>query len=383
MSHKLYNSHPEVNYMRKVELRMNEQKKYEKIKYLVEHNGNKDRVAIELDITKRHVNRLIIKYNKKGKYGFVHGNRSKKPVNALDKSLSDTIILLYTTKYQDCNFKHFRYLLKERENIIVSYTFIYNILMEAGITSPKIHKATKRRIIKEKAMADNKEKSQQEIETIINHQIEIENSHPRREKKYFGEEIQMDGSIHLWFGPRKVCLHLAIDNATGNIVGGFFDKQETLYGYYNVFKQILSKYGIPYKFKTDNRTVFNYESSKRKTPEKDVLTQFGYACRILGTDIETTSISQAKGMIERANGTFQGRLVQELRIEGITTINEANKYLIETFIPSFNKQFGLDINKFTSVFEKAPTEEKINYTLAVLTPRKIDNGNAIKFRNKY
>lgn len=370
--------------MRKAELRMNEKEKYEKIKYLVDHNGNKNRIAVELGISKRQVNRLIIKYKEKGIYGFVHGNRLKKPVNTLNKSLSEDIILLYTTKYQDCNFKHFRDLLEERENINVSYTFIYNTLMRVGITSPKIHKATKRRLLKEKAANENKTKSQQEIELIVNHQIGFEDSHPRQErKKYFGEEIQMDGSIHLWFGSIKVCLHLAIDNATGNIVGGFFDKQETLFGYYNVFKQILEKYGIPYKFKTDNRTVFNYESSKRKTPEKDVLTQFGYACKILGTSIETTSVSQAKGMIERANGTFQGRLVQELRIEGINTIEEANKYLIETFIPNFNKHFGLDIAKFTSVFETTPSAEKINYTLAVLTPRKIDNGNAIKFKNKY
>lgn len=195
----------------------------------------------------------------------------------------------------------------------------------------------------------------------------------------------MDGSIHLWFGDKKSCLHLAADKATNTIVGAYFDWQETLYGYYNVYKQILTNYGIPNKFKTDNRTVFNYQllSEDKRTSDKDVLTQFGYACKQFGTSIETTSVSQAKGLIERDNGTFQGRLVNELKLNNITTIEEANKYLIEVFVPKFNAKFALDYKKFESVYETSPSTEKINYTLATLTPRKIDNGSSIKFQNEY
>ena len=104
---------------------------------------------------------------------------------------------------------------------------------------------------------------------------------------------------------------------------------------------------------------------------------------IIGIDLETSSVSQATGLIERTNGTFQGRLVQELRLENITTIEEANKYLTEVFVPEFNKEFALDYKKFPTVFKTHPSEEKINYTLAVLSPRKIDNGNSIKYKNKY
>ena len=76
-------------------------------------------------------------------------------------------------------------------------------------------------------------------------------------------------------------------------------------------------------------------------------------------------------------------MVNELKLNGITTIEEANKYLTEVFVPEFNKRFAMDYHKFKSVFEVSPTEEVINYTLAVLTPRKIDNGNSIKYNNKY
>lgn len=121
----------------------------------------------------------------------------------------------------------------------------------------------------------------------------------------------------------------------------------------------------------------------KRTSDKDVLTQYGYACKQLGVELKTTSVSQAKGLIERTNGTFQGRLVQELRLNNITTIEEANRYLTEVFVPYFNERFALDYKKFKSVFEASPSEEKINYTLAILTPRKIDNGNSIKYKNKY
>lgn len=260
--------------------------------------------------------------------------------------------------------------------------------MNAGISSPRARKATKKRLAKEKLEKQKKlcGKTDEEIEVIVSHEVDLEDSHPRGLKpKYFGEITEMDGSIHLWFGSKKACLHLAADKTTNTIVGGYFDWQETLFGYYNVFEQILINYGIPNKFKTDNRTVFNYQllNEDKRTSDKDVLTQFGYACKQFGTSIETTSVSQAKGLIERDNGTFQDRLVSELRLNNITTIEEANRYLIKVFIPKFNAKFALDYKKFDSVYETSPSMEKINYTLAILTPRKLDNGNSIKYYNQY
>lgn len=375
--------------MKEVKLRMKEQEKYDVIKELVDHKGNKNRAAMKLGISRRQIDRLIIKYKEKGKSAFVHGNRNKKPISTLDKSISEDIILLYKNKYQEWNFQHFNEFLKKDENIKVSYNFIYTTLTKAGFISPKARRKTKRNAAKARLLQEKKinlSMSDAQINEIVNHEVAIEDSHPRGEKpKYFGEVIEEDGSIHLWFGDKKTCLHLAIDKATSTIVGAWFDNQETLNGYYHVLYQILTTYGIPYKFFTDNRTVFNYIklNPDKRTSEKDVLTQYGYACKQLGIELETSSVSQAKGLIERTNGTFQGRLVNELKLNGITTIEEANKYLLEVFVPNFNKRFALNYKKFKSVFEVAPSEEQINYTLAILTPRKIDNGNSIKYQNKY
>ena len=204
--------------MKEVKLKMNEQEKYEVIKELVDHKGNKNRACEKLGLSKRQVNRLIIVYKEKGKTGFVHGNRARKPVSTLDKSISEDIILLYKSKYQEWNFSHFKDFLSKDENIKVSYNFVYKTLTNAGILSPKARKRTKKEFKKQQLLKEKKisyAMNEEQIETIVNHELALEDSHPRGEKpKYFGEVIEQDGSIHLWFGDIKTCLHLAIDKAT-------------------------------------------------------------------------------------------------------------------------------------------------------------------------
>jgi transposase len=186
---------------------MNEQEKYETIKELVDHGGNKNKVALKLNISRRQVDRLIIIYKEKGKSSFIHGNRGKYPTKTLDKSISEDIVLLYTTKYQEFNFRHFHEYLIEDEKLDISYKYVYNHLTKAGILSPKARKRTKKEFKKQQLQKEKKinlAMSDEQIETIINHEISLEDSHPRGEKpKYFGEIIEMDGSIHLWFGDKK------------------------------------------------------------------------------------------------------------------------------------------------------------------------------------
>lgn len=114
--------------MRKVELRMNKKEKYEVIKELIDQNGNKNRASKKLGISRRQIYCLIIKYKENGKEGFVHSNKTRKPINAFDNSISENIILLYKNKYYDFNFNHFKKFLDKDENIKVSYDFIYKIL---------------------------------------------------------------------------------------------------------------------------------------------------------------------------------------------------------------------------------------------------------------
>lgn len=371
--------------MRKVELRMNEQYKYEVIKELVEKKGNKKRAAKKLHCSVRQINRLIKVYNEKGKAGFIHGNRDRKPACTFEDDTKLNVIDLYRTKYSDANIKHFCELLEKHEGIIVSDTTVRNWLYEEGILSPKATRKTKKKLrndlkkakeeattIKEKRKLDDKLES-----------LEREDAHPRRPRcANFGELIQMDASPHAWFGGVITHLHLAIDDATGKIVGAYFDEQETLNAYYHVLYQILIEYGIPFKFLTDRRTVFEYKRKNASSDEEDTYTQFSYACKQLGIELESSSVPQAKGRVERLNQTLQSRLVVEMRLAGISTIEEANEFL-NSYIKEFNDRFSLPINSTKTVFEKQPDIEVINRTLAVLAERKIDTGHCIKFENKY
>ena len=370
--------------MRKVELTLKENFKYETIKKLVETNGNKERARIKLKLKSiRQINRLIAGYKEYGKEFFVHGNRGRKPKHALTTEFKDEIELLYNSKYFDCTYTQFTEYLAERENIFLSVAEVGQILREKYILSPRARKITRKNIKKKLLAQKEKAKSKKEISKIQAKIVAVEDAHPRQPRCInFGEEIQTDACIHRWFGNTKTALHAAIDDSTGLVVAAYFDKQETLNGYYNIYYQILTKYGIPYLFKTDKRTVFEYKKKGTTLDEDNTFTQFAYACNQLGTAIETSSIPEFKPRIERLFESFQLRLIPELRLANITTIEEANRFL-PSFIEKYNSKFALCINNTKSVFEKQPSKEKINLTLAILSRRVVDTGHSICFKNKH
>ena len=370
--------------MRKVELSLKENQKYQIIKKLVETNGNKERARIKLGLKSiRQVNRLIAGYKEYGKEFFVHGNRGRKPKHALTAEFKDEIETLYTSKYFDCTYTQFTEYLAERENIFLSVPEVGQILREKYILSPRSRKITRKNIKKKLLAEKEKSKSIKEITKLQSAIVAVEDAHPRQPRcVYFGEEIQTDACIHIWFGNFKTALHAAIDDSTGYVVAAYFDNQETLNGYYNIYYQILTKYGIPYLFKTDKRTVFEYNKKGTTSDEDNTFTQFAYACSQLGTSIETSSVPEFKPRIERLFESFQLRLLPELRLANITTIEEANAFL-PSFLDKYNSKFALCIDNTKSVFEKQPSLQKINLTLAVLSRRTVDTGHSICFKKKH
>ena len=201
--------------MRKVEFRMNEERKYKVIKKLVETNGNKKRAAIELNVTVRQINRMIVGYKAWGKKFFVHGNRGRQPQHALSPELKQKIIDLYTSKYWDCNYRFFTELLAKHENINVSESVVRKLLIDEYLISPKCQRKTKRRIKRELEQKKESTTSKREIESIQANIVAIQDAHPSQPRStYFGEELQMDACEHLWFGNSKTSLHASIDDST-------------------------------------------------------------------------------------------------------------------------------------------------------------------------
>ena len=310
--------------------------------------------AARLGISKQYVNRLKKAYSEKGPSCFAHGNKGKAKPWRTDPETESAVIGLYKGKYAGFNFRHFVEKLNEAEGIRITYRNAHRILTSAGFRSPKRHKTKK-----EKA------------------------KHPSRpRRKGFGELLQIDASIHNWFGEAlpKATLHGAIDDATGTVMGLWFEKEETLRGYYEMTWQILSKCGIPEAFYGDNRTIFEFRklSERNQTIDRDVHINFRRMCRQLGIELITTSVSQAKGRIERLWGTLQSRLISELRLRGITTIDEANAYLPE-FMADHNRRFALKPDMESSVFAPAPSPKEIDFYLSTEFQRTADNGSSFGF----
>ncbi len=281
--------------------------------------------------------------------------------------------------------KHATELLHSHYDISISDTTLNSILRDNYILSPKAQRKTKKNMNKKLKKLQREAKSNKEIIALDEKMESLDRSdaHPRRPRcAYFEELIQMDASVHNWFGDIKTHLHLAIDDATGKIVGGYFAEQETLAGYYQVLNQILTNHGIPARFLTNRRTVFEYKLKNAPSDEEDTFTQFSYACHQLGIDIDTTSVPQAKGRIERLNGTLQSRIPVELRLKAVQSIEQANRQLPQ-IIKVFNNQFALQLHHSKTVFETQPTKKEINLTLSILSNRIVDCGHCVKFYNKY
>lgn len=372
--------------MKGITLTMNEQTKYEIVKAFVDNKStNFKNLSIKLNCCLKTAYNLVNKYNKFGKSAFRHKNHDNKPIHTINENTKKQIIQIYDCLGHDINFSHFSDILIRDYQINVSRSVVHNVLRDAGFYSPKSRRATikKRNDLIKLKLANNAILSENEKAIVADHLLDSDLAHPRKERaKYLGELIQMDASVHVWFGNSKYHLHAAIDDATGRILGLFFDKQETLFGYYQITKQILENYGIPAQILTDNRTVFNYNKNGKSSEERDTFTQFGFMCHRLGIALSTSSVPQIKGRIERLFQTLQSRLVIEMRLKNIDNVDQANKFLL-SYIDEFNSLFSLPYYSTIDAFEKQLDDDKINEVLSIVSRRKTDNGGCIKYNNKY
>ena len=199
----------------------------------------------------------------------------------------------------------------------------------------------------------------------------------------FGQEVQMDAAFWIWFGIEESALHLAVDKATKKVLSGFFDYEETTNAYLVVLMNMITNFGIPDKIKTDKRNSFSINNA-RSSKSKLNVTQFGRICEDLEIKLICNSNPLFKPNAERENGTFKRRLKAELKYNGITTIDEANRYLNEVFIPKLNSKFSYKINPKKDIMKDNPyTEDELNFIISIRHERTIDNASSLKYFNKY
>ena len=364
-----------------------EKNKFAIIKKLENGEITRKEAADELKISLWQVDRLRIKYRNYGEKGFIHKNKGKIPVNKLNKNLIDELENLYLEKHFDFNFEHFY-----EEHVFGKYDISYDTMLKAftkdDIISPLAHRKTIKSYkdkMKEVIKENNSNIKEEKVELFKSRIIETEKAHPRRSSNLyaFGQEVQMDACNKMWFGGISSFLHLTVDKATKKVLFGWFEYEEITRGYFVLLFNIIINYGIPAKIKADNRSTFSANNAKNKE-KKVFMTQFGKVCERLDIVLHTISVSTAKANVERENKTFKDRLIAELRYEGITDIDEANKYLNEVFIPKMNERFSYAIDKKTSLMrENTYTEEELKLIVSERKDKIIDNASCISYNKKY
>ena len=364
-----------------------EQKKNDVISILVSREITVKEAMELLGLKERQIYNLKKTFKDQGKNGFIHGNRGKANPNKKDENLIKTLEELYLEKHYDFNFEHFY-----EEHVFGKFDISYDVMLKRftkdDIISPLAHKKTIKlykdkmnEVIKE----DDSNIKEEKVELFKSRIIEAEKAHPRRSSNLyaFGQEVQMDACNKMWFGGIPSFLHLAVDKATKKVLFGWFEYEEITRGYYVLLFNIIINYGIPQKIKADNRSTFSANNEKNKE-KKVFMTQFGKVCERLDIVLHTTSVSTAKANVERENKTFKDRLIAELRYEGITDIDEANKYLNEVFIPKMNKRFSYAIDKKTSLMrENTYTEEELKLIISERKEKIIDNASCISYNHNY
>ena len=367
-----------------MELSSKEKEKYQTIKKVVEGKMPKADAEAILKLTRRQINRLVIKFKDEGERGFIHKGKGKENQNKTDRKIILELEELYLKEYYDYNIEAFYEEIQSRYQ--VSYLVILSEFKKDDIISPLAIKKTIK--LYNKKMADaiknnDKSISEEKKELYEIRKIANEQAHTRKANNLysFGEEVQMDATFDLWFDNIVSALHLAVDKATKKVLFGWFEYEEITRGYFVLLFHIVINYGIPKRIKADNRTTFSVNNKALKGLNT---TQFAKICDYLNIELKTSSIATSKANVERENKTFKGRLKAELRHEGITSIDEANRYLNEIFIPKMNKKFSyeIDYNK-SKMRENNYSIEELNLIISEKYKRIIDNASSIKYKNKY
>lgn len=292
--------------------------------------------ATRLQISTRQVRRLQQRFVEGGVSGMMSGRRGKPSNNRLAPELAQKAVNLIREHYPDFAPTFACEMLNERHGLTLSRETLRRLMIEAGLWTPRA--ARQGRL----------------------HQ-------PRERRASFGELVQIDGSRHEWFeGRAPACALLAyVDDATGRILQLHFAETESTASYFEATKGYLERHGRPQTFYSDRAAVFRSAAEIRHTP-----TQFQRALDDLGINLICAKSAQAKGRVERLNRTLQDRLVKTLRIDGINSIETANRWTTQ-YIENYNKRFALAPSSTLDLHQPLRSTDDLARILALLDVRKL------------
>jgi transposase-like protein len=333
--------------MRDIRMTTKELKKIEMLALVSKGEMKMAEGARKLGMTKRHLRRLRRVYEKEGGEGIAHKARGRKSRNAFSEKLEEEIAKLLHHRYSDFGPTFAAEKIREDLGRNVSKEKIRQLQIKEGLWKAK----------------KKKEKRY----------------HPRRKRRSRkGELVQIDGSDHDWLEGRgeRMSLILFIDDATSEIPLGEFVKAETTKDYMRLTRDYIEENGLPEALYSDKHSIFR--QNQKEGYLKGDLTQYGVALKEVGIELICAHSPQAKGRVERSFGTHQDRLVKEMRLAGIETLEEANKYL-KKYLVRHNKKFGVaPLSKENAHKEKQANLDKI---FAIREKRVLSKGLSFQYKN--
>ena len=318
------------------------------------HGEVKQVMAAEiLGLSERQVRRVVKRIREEGSEGIIHHNRGRPSMRKMSDETVGEIQRLIKKRYRGFGPTLSSEKLREREGIEVSREKLRQLMLEAGLWQ----RARRRKKV-----------------------------HVWRERKaHCGQMVQMDGSHHHWLegrGPKMVLMGY-IDDATSHFFGRFYD-YEGVYPAMDSLERYIRRYGRPVSLYIDkhstNKTT-RQPSLDEMLQGQSAATQVERACRELGIEVIHAGSPQAKGRIERSFRTHQDRLIKEMRLEGISTLREANKFL-DLYLPLHNQKFAIQPLERKELHRKLPPGIKYRDILCLKKKRTITNRYTIKWKNR-
>jgi transposase InsO family protein len=323
------------------------------VRLTIEGRETVGRGAKLLGISPRQMKRLRRKMKERGVEGLVHANRGKAPWNKTVSEKIKQVVELARGRYQGLNDSHLTEKLREKEKIALSRPTVRTILRQVGI------RAVRTRGVKR--------------------------HYKRRERRaQEGALLLWDGSPHYWFGKQagQCNLTAVIDDATGALLHGVFTLEEDAQSYLLCLRAILLEKGIPLGLYMDRHGIFrrndDHWSLAEQLAGEQTPTQVGQALRELGIEAIFALSPQAKGRVERLFNTLQDRLVQELRLAGIRTPQQATDFVNGPFKADFNARFAKPPRERQAAWRPLPKGVDVDRICSFRYQATVGNDNAVR-----
>jgi len=323
------------------------------IRGVTDREVTQGRAAEVLGLSERQVRRIVKKVREEGSAGIIHHSRGRRSLRKMSEERASEIQRLIKERYMGFGPTLAAEKLREREGIEVSREKLRQLMLEAGLWK----RARNRKRV-----------------------------HVWRERKaHCGQMVQMDGSHHDWLEGRgpEIVLMGYIDDASSHYFGRFYE-YEGVYPAMDSLQRYIRRYGRPMSLYIDKHST--YKTTRQASLDEllrgqSAATQVERACRELGIEVIHAGSPQAKGRIERSFGTHQDRLVKEMRLEGISTLEEANEFL-DLYLPLHNHKFAIQPLESKDLHRRLPPGIRYRDILCLKDKRTITNGYTIQWKNR-